>query len=162
VVGASGRASQVALVVAALALLAGAPAVLVAVHVRNPWALGGAIALAAVVVAFGAVWQQRYTGLLQRRDEQAFKTEDGCLVLADGRPPRVGDITDSVLLGVHKAASAALPTAGQGSGLSAGGMFPPTCLGIPMTACANCWWRAGSFCWSVTRLRARLGPRSRP
>ncbi len=122
-VTASGRTSRVALVVVALALLAGTPAVLVAAHVRNPWALGGATALAAVVVALGAVWQQRYIGLLQRRDEQAFKTEDGCLVLADGRLPRVGDITDSVLLGVHKAAPAAIP-GGRGSGLSAGEHVP--------------------------------------
>src|SRR6266851_8942419 len=97
------RQSRIALLIVALALLTGTPAVLAAVRVRNPWVLGGAIGLAAVVGAFGALWQERYRRLLQRHDEQAFKTEDGCLVLADGRLPCVRDITDPVVLGVHKA-----------------------------------------------------------
>lgn len=103
-----GQTGRVALVVACLALLTGTPAALVAVHVRSPWILGGATALAAVLVAFGAVWQVRYGELVQRRDEQAFRTETGCLVLADGRLPRVREITGPVLLGVHKAAPAAI------------------------------------------------------
>ena len=42
---------------------------------------------------------------MQRRDEQEFRIQDGCLVLADGRLPAVGDITDPVTLGVHRAAA---------------------------------------------------------
>jgi hypothetical protein len=122
--GGSWRRNRIALVVAALTLLAGTPAVLAAFGVRNPWALGGAPALAAVFVAFGAVWQGRYTQLLQRRDEQSFKTEDQCLVLADGRLPKVRDITDPVLLGVHKAASGHLLAGQPGSGDSAGEHVP--------------------------------------
>ena len=104
----SWRESRVALVAAALALLAGTPAVLAAAGVRIPWVLGGATAVTAVVVVFAAVWQDRYKRVAERRDEQSFRTEDGCLVLADGRLPAVHDITDPVLLGVHRAAPAAV------------------------------------------------------
>jgi hypothetical protein len=62
----SWRESRVALVAAALALLAGVPAVLAAAGVRNGWVLGGAAAVAAVVVVvFEAVWQDRYKRLAQ-------------------------------------------------------------------------------------------------
>jgi hypothetical protein len=110
----SWRESRVALVAAALALLGGTPAVLAAAGVRNPWVLGGAAAVAAVVVVFAAVWQDRYKRLAERRDQESFRTEDGCLVLADGRLPQVRDITDPALLGVHRAASAAVPADGGG------------------------------------------------
>jgi membrane protein YdbS with pleckstrin-like domain len=118
------QAGRVGLMVAGLALLAGTPAVLVAVHVRSPWVLGGALALAAVVVAFGAVWQARYAQLVQRSDEQAFRTQDGCLVLARGRLPRVRDITDPVLLGVHKAAPLTSVADTSGGGRAAGEHVP--------------------------------------
>jgi tetratricopeptide (TPR) repeat protein len=110
----SWRESRVGLVAAALALLAGVPAVLAAAGIGNQWVLGGAAAVAAVVVVFGTVWQDRYKRLAKRRDEELFRTEDGCLVLADGRLPAVRDITDPVLLGVHKAAPAAVPVDGGG------------------------------------------------
>jgi tetratricopeptide repeat protein len=67
-----------------------------------------------VVVVFGAVWQDRYKRLAERRDEESFRTEDGCLVLSDGRLPAVHDITDPVLLGVHKAAPAVVLAEGEG------------------------------------------------
>jgi tetratricopeptide (TPR) repeat protein len=110
----SWRESRVALAAAALALLAGVPVVLAAAGVGNRWVLGGAAAVAAMVVVFGAVWQDRYKRLAERRDEQSFRIEDGCLVLPGGRLPAVRDITDPVLLGVHKAASAAVPAGGGG------------------------------------------------
>jgi hypothetical protein len=97
------------MVVAGLALLAAAPAVTAAAGVRDRWVLAGATAVAAVVVAVGAVWQDRYRQVAQRRDEVGLRTEDGCLVLADGRMPAVRDITDPVRLGVHRAAPAAVP-----------------------------------------------------
>src|SRR5689334_5354584 len=78
VMGGSWRESRVALVAAALALLAGVPAVLAAAGLTNRWVLGGAAAVAAVVVVFGAVWQDRYKRLAERRDEEAFRTQDGC------------------------------------------------------------------------------------
>jgi tetratricopeptide (TPR) repeat protein len=110
----SWRESRVALVVAALALLAGVPAVLGAAGIGNRWVLGGAAAVAAVVVVFGAVWQDRYKRLAERRDEESFRTEDGCLVLADGRLPAVRDIADPLVLGVDRAAPAAVPAGGGG------------------------------------------------
>ena len=67
------RESRVALAAAALALLAAAPGVLAAVGVRNGWVLGGATAVAAVVVVFGAVWQDRY----QRRRSAAMRVVSG-------------------------------------------------------------------------------------
>jgi tetratricopeptide (TPR) repeat protein len=113
------RGSRTALVVAALALLAGAPGVLAAAGVRSPWALGGAAAVAAVVVAFGAVAQDSYTRHVQRRDERMFSIQDGCLVLAGGGLPKVRDITDPVRIGVHKAAPAPA-RAGTGTGTPRG------------------------------------------
>jgi tetratricopeptide (TPR) repeat protein len=113
------RDSRAALVVAALALLAGAPAVLAAAGVKSPWALGGAAAVAAVVVAFGAVAQDGYMRHVQRRGERLFSIQDGCLVLAGGGLPKVGDITDPVRIGVHKAAPAPA-RAGAGTGTPRG------------------------------------------
>ncbi len=63
--------------------------------------LGGADGVAAVIVVFGATWQERYCRRVQRRDEQEFRLQDGCLVLADGRLPAVREITNPVVLGVH-------------------------------------------------------------
>lgn len=173
--GSSWRQSRVALVVGALALLAGTPAVLASASVRNPWALGAATGLGAVVVAFAAMWQESYRRLAQRRDDQAFKTEDGCLVLAGGRLPRVRDITDPVLLGVHKATPVAVPAGGYDAGdaaaegvpayvprdidgglrkrLASGGFV--LLVGKAGTACARdavravppCQWRAGLPEW---------------
>jgi tetratricopeptide (TPR) repeat protein len=100
----SWRANRVALTVVALALLTGTPAILTAAGVRNPWALAVAIAAAAVIVAFGTVWQQRYQRLVEHRDELADRLRGKCLVMADGRLPAVSDITDPVRLGVHPAA----------------------------------------------------------
>jgi hypothetical protein len=124
VAGSGVRESRLALVVTALALLAGLPGVLAAAGVRNPWALGGATAVAGVVVAFGAVWQERYKRLAQRRDEQAFRIEDGCLVLPGGRLPRVRDIADPVLLGVHNAAPVTVPAGGEEASPPAGEHVP--------------------------------------
>lgn len=114
------RVNRLALLVGGLALLAGTPAVLVAAKVRNPWLLAGATAATAVVVVFGAVWQERYKRLVQRRDELGFRVQDGCLVLADGRLPVVRDIADPVRLGVHRAVS--LP--GEASGGAADSSAP--------------------------------------
>jgi tetratricopeptide (TPR) repeat protein len=110
------RESRTGLVVAGLALLAAAPAVTAAAGVRDRWVLAGATALAAVVVAVGAVWQDRYRQAAQRRDEVELRTEDGCLVLPDGQMPEVRDITDPVRLGVHKAAPATVPAVTPGGG----------------------------------------------
>ena len=41
-----------------------------------------------MIVVFSAVWQDRYRRLLRHRDEQQFRIQDGCLVLADGRLPQ--------------------------------------------------------------------------
>ena len=120
----SWRANLIALVVGALALLAGAPAVLSAVGVKNPLVLGGATALTAVVVAVGVIWPDRYKRLAQRRDEQAFKIEDGCLVLADGRLPRVRDITDPGLLGVHQATPVPIRVMGHHAAQISGDSVP--------------------------------------
>jgi tetratricopeptide (TPR) repeat protein len=113
------RSSRLALAAAGLALLAGTPTVLAAAEVKNPWILAGATAGAAVIVVFGTVWQQRYQRRAQRRDEQDFSVEDGCLVLADGRLPLVSEISDPVQLGVHRA-QAPVVAAPPGQALPAG------------------------------------------
>jgi tetratricopeptide (TPR) repeat protein len=101
------RENRLAMIAAALALLAGTPAILAAAGVKNPWILAGATAAALVIVVFSAVAQNRYGGMVQRRDEQELRMQDGSLVLPDGRLPAVRDITDPVLLGVHPAATVA-------------------------------------------------------
>src|SRR5260370_11586594 len=91
------RASRPTVGTAAAALLAGTPAILAAVWVRNPWILAGAASAAAVIAVFGAVRHLRH----QRRDEQELRAKDGFLVVPGGRLPSVRDITDPVALGVH-------------------------------------------------------------
>jgi len=112
-------ATRPALVAAGLALLGGTPAILTAAKVTNPLALGGADGAAAVTFVFGAAWQERYRRRVQHRDDQEFRLQDGCLVLADGRLPFVCEITNPVLLGVHQAA--AVPTA----------VVPESAAGVP-------------------------------
>ena len=97
-------ATRPALVAAGLALLAGTPAILTAAEAANPLALAGADGAAAVTLVFGAAWQERYRRRVRRRDDQGFRLQDGCLVLADGRLPSVFEITNPVVLGVHQAA----------------------------------------------------------
>jgi hypothetical protein len=63
---------------------------------------------ARISAVFGAAWQDRYKRLAQRRDDESIRTADGCLVVADGRLPTVRDITNPILLGVHRAASASV------------------------------------------------------
>ena len=46
---------------------------------------------------------------------RSFRIRDACLVLADGRLPAVGDITDPVTLGVHRGRAVAEEAAVSGS-----------------------------------------------
>ena len=57
-----------------------------------------------VIVVFSGIAQDRYRRQHEPRDEQQFRIQDGCLVLADGQLPAVRDITDPVRLGMHQAA----------------------------------------------------------
>ncbi|WP_405087755.1 SpoIIE family protein phosphatase [Microbispora sp. NBC_01389] len=74
-----------------------------AIKVDNPVVVSAAIAVAAVVVVLGAVWQERYKAAFARQDAARHALQDGCLVLADGQFPRVNQIRDPVALGVHRA-----------------------------------------------------------
>jgi tetratricopeptide (TPR) repeat protein len=87
--------------VGGLALLASAPAVLAAFGLANRWAVSIATAGAAVLIAAAAVWQERYKRAAQRSDERALSLEAGCLVLSNGRLPKVCQVADPILLGVH-------------------------------------------------------------
>src|ERR1700722_3675953 len=98
-------AKRPALVTAGLALLGGTSAILTAAKATNPLALAGADGAAAASLVFGAAWQERYRRHAQRRDDQGFRLQDGCLVLADGRLPFAREITNPVVLGVHQAAA---------------------------------------------------------
>ncbi|MFC0550393.1 tetratricopeptide repeat protein [Planotetraspora thailandica] len=86
-----------------MAALGTASVVIAAFKVTNPWAVGGAAVAAAVVVAVSGVWQERYKRIATRHDETAMKLQDGCLVLADGRLPKVSQVDDPIRLGVHPA-----------------------------------------------------------
>jgi len=91
----------------ALALLGGAPAVLTAADIRAPWVLAVATGMAAVVIAVGAVWQDRYQGHARRLDEQELGIQEGCLMI-NGRLPKVSEVRDPLYLGVHPAPIATL------------------------------------------------------
>ncbi|MGD1224959.1 tetratricopeptide repeat protein, partial [Streptomyces krungchingensis] len=102
--GAGGwRESRLLLIVAGLAVLATAPAFLATFKVTNQWAVGVAVGGAAALVAVAAVWQERYKRAVQQREERALKIENGCLVLPNGRLPKVAQATDPLRLGVHPA-----------------------------------------------------------
>ncbi|MGI8335082.1 tetratricopeptide repeat protein [Actinomadura scrupuli] len=92
------------MVVVGLALLATVPGLPVAFKITNPWVVASAGFVAAVVVAVAAVWQERYKRLAQRRDEETLKIQEGCLVLPDGALPKVRELADPIVLGVHPAA----------------------------------------------------------
>jgi len=100
--GISWLESRIAVIVGALALLAATPVTLAAAGIKDPRALGGATGLAAIAVAVGAVWQDRYKRQAQQRDERLSKIE----LLLDGRLPKVRDISNPVQLGVHPARAA--------------------------------------------------------
>ena len=159
--GGKWRENRIGLVVAGLALLAAAPAVTAAAGVQDRWVLAGATAVAAVVVTVGAVWQDRYRRRRSAAMRVGLRTEDGCLVLPDGRMPEVRDITDPVRLGVHMAAPAAVPAEAPGGGDGAGEHVPAYVPRDVDVGCGSVWRRAGSCCWSATPPRARAGPRSR-
>jgi hypothetical protein len=101
------REKRLALVVGALALVAGTPTILVAAGIKNRWVLAVTTAAAAVVVVFSVLAQRRYEDLVQRRDEHELHFEGGCLMLPNKRLPAVRDIRDPVALGVHRAAAPA-------------------------------------------------------
>ena len=108
--------SRLLLVVAGLALLASAPGILAAFKVTNAWAVGGAVAGAAVLIAVAAAWQERYKRIALRSDQQAYSLEAGCLVLPGGQLPKVHQVTDPILLGVHPSTPAPADVAAQAGG----------------------------------------------
>lgn len=91
-------------------MLAAAPAVLTACRITSPWVVGAAAAGASVAVVVAAVWQERQRRMAARRGGTALRTRDGCLVLADGRLPKVGQVGDPIAVGVHPAIA---PTGGR-------------------------------------------------
>ncbi|HEX6518772.1 MAG TPA: tetratricopeptide repeat protein [Streptosporangiaceae bacterium] len=95
-----------------------------AAKATNPWVLAGADGVAAVIFVFSASWQECYRRGVQRRDDQEFCLQDGCLVLADGRLPTVREITNPVVLGVHPAAAVPAIVTPDGSGAGAPAYVP--------------------------------------
>jgi eukaryotic-like serine/threonine-protein kinase len=96
----SRRINKAALVVAALALLGGTPAILVALHINDTAVLAVATAMAAVVVALGIVWQDRYRRQAREHDAQALQIKHGCLTVGN-QLPKVHQVQNPVYLGVH-------------------------------------------------------------
>ncbi|MFJ2030537.1 tetratricopeptide repeat protein [Streptosporangium sp. NPDC087985] len=90
---------RVLIAVVVLAALGAATAVVTAFQVTDPWVVGGAAVVAAVL----GIWQERYKRITTRRDEITLKLHDGCLVLPSGRLPTVVQLDDPVQLGVHPA-----------------------------------------------------------
>jgi tetratricopeptide (TPR) repeat protein len=95
------RESRLLLIVTGLAVLGAASGVLTIMGVKNVWILSSGAVVTAVVTVAAGVWQNRYKQVAQRRDEQSLKVEEGCLVLASGRLPKVRQIRDPITLGVH-------------------------------------------------------------
>jgi hypothetical protein len=95
--------------------------VLTAAGVTTRWALGLATAVAAVVVALGAVWQERYRQEALRQDDLERAVTQGCLVSPSGRLPSVREITDPIRLGVHPS----VPVDTEADALASGERVPP-------------------------------------
>ncbi len=85
------------------ALIAGTAVILAAAGVRDPWALAGATAAAAVIAVSAGIGYHRHRGQQQR--EHIIRGQDGCLMRAGGSLPAVRDVTDPVRLGTHAAAA---------------------------------------------------------
>lgn len=100
------RASQrfrlIGVIVAALALVAGIPTILVAAQLGSPWILAPATAVAAAMAGLGAGWQDRYVRASRERDEREVSVREGCLML-NGRLPKVNEVRNPLYLGVHRA-----------------------------------------------------------
>ncbi|MFD1115671.1 tetratricopeptide repeat protein [Sphaerisporangium aureirubrum] len=94
---------RVLIAVVVLAGLGATSAVVTAFKVTSPWVIGAAVVGVAVAGVLSGFVQERYKRLSVRRDENALKVQDGCLVLANGRLPKVAQIDDPVRLGVHPA-----------------------------------------------------------
>ncbi|MFG1614618.1 tetratricopeptide repeat protein [Nonomuraea wenchangensis] len=103
----SGRWQEHRLLLAVI-LLAAAGAVsgvLISFKVTHPWVIGGAAVAVAVVTVLSGLIQERYKRTVARREEVAFKLQDGTLVLPSGLLPKVSDLKDPVRLGVHPSIS---------------------------------------------------------
>jgi hypothetical protein len=72
--------------VAALALLAATPAVLLAADVKHPWLIAGATALAAVVAAAGAVGRNASAGRPSAATSISTACSTGLWSYVDGCP----------------------------------------------------------------------------
>ncbi len=118
------RVSWVALAAAGLVLIAATPAVLAAVGVTAPWALAGATAVAAVVVACCGIAQRRYRIARHSREEQILPGQDGGPGPGAPKLPKVSEIADPVRLGAHRAAPAEPASGASPGGASPGGASP--------------------------------------
>lgn len=87
--------------VAGLALAA--PSVALAAGLTDPVVLGAAAVVAGVAGVAAAGVQDVYKAARLRRYTDALDFQRGCLADQHGRVPRVRDITDSTILGVHPA-----------------------------------------------------------
>jgi tetratricopeptide (TPR) repeat protein len=67
------------------------------------WGPGSAAAAVAAVALVARVWIDRFERDQVRREERSQAVLDCCLLTGDGRLPRISDITDLTLLGVHPA-----------------------------------------------------------
>lgn len=88
-----------------LAVIAATPAVLGAVGVRQPWVLGGAAVLAAVLAGLATVTQESYKRASQYAAERSARMVDGCLT-SDGKLPKVRDLPDPMAFGTHASRAA--------------------------------------------------------
>ncbi|GAA4561118.1 tetratricopeptide repeat protein [Planotetraspora kaengkrachanensis] len=94
---------RVLISVVGLAALGATAAVLTAFKVTDPWAISVAAVGVAVVTVLSGLVQEHYKRLAARRDDNALRVQDGCLVMPNGRLPKVVQIDDPVRLGVHPA-----------------------------------------------------------
>ncbi|MBC6459857.1 tetratricopeptide repeat protein, partial [Actinomadura sp. HBU206391] len=87
---------------AVAAVLAAAPAVLVAAVVKDwRWLTAAAVA-APIAMVFAGVLQERFKRNIQARDDLAKEVAKGVLV-PGGRLPRVREVVDPIAVGVHPA-----------------------------------------------------------
>ncbi|MGW1771326.1 tetratricopeptide repeat protein [Streptomyces sp. NPDC002104] len=99
----SWRERRLLFIAVGLAVLAAAPAVLNGFGVVTPWLAGGAAAAGAAFLVLAGVWQERFRVVASAEHELALEVEGGCLMLTAGTLPRVAQVLDPVVLGIHPA-----------------------------------------------------------
>ncbi len=95
------RQSAIVIMLGCLATAVAAPSILTALGVTDKWLIGLTTGIVTFLGAATGAWRERAAKVLAYREEHAIKIQHGCLVLANGKWPKVHQIRDPIAFGVH-------------------------------------------------------------